>query len=152
MTTGLNQAVERLASRRGEILRTWGPVNIDPIIVSRFREAVGWPMAAGSTAIPPTILIHLPEDPIDVHRDVRPREVLDDKLVNPVNGGTHYEWLRPLQMGEAVSGQVKLFAATLREGKSGPLAVVVTETLFLDANETIIARMEKTMIYRGVAP
>lgn len=152
MKPGLNQAVDRLASRRGEVLRTWGPVNIDPIVVTRFREAIGWPGAADPATIPPTLLIHLPEDPIDVHRDIRPREVLDDKLINPVNGGTRYEWLRPLKMGEPVSGRVTLFEATLREGKSGPLAIVVTETLFLDAHDNIIARMEKTMVYRGVAP
>jgi hypothetical protein len=151
MTVSLSQAIERLASRSGEVLREWGPVSVDPLAVRRFREAVGWPGASESTSIPPTILVHLQDDPVDVHHDVRPREVLDSVLTNPVNGGTRYQWMRPIKLGETIFGRMKMHSAFQREGKSGPLAFVVTETLFLDADENTIARMEKTMIYRGVA-
>ncbi|GAA4326915.1 hypothetical protein GCM10023144_10980 [Pigmentiphaga soli] len=147
----MTQAVGRLAARCGELLSSWGPVAVDPIIVERFREAIGWPGDTTSTAVPPTILIHLKEVRVNVHQDERPREVIDDTLVNPVNGGTRYEWMRLIEVGETIKGQVRLHAATMREGRSGPLAIIVTETRYLDARDQVVARMEKTMVYRGAA-
>ena len=139
-------SVERLAARRGEVMKTWGPVTMDAVSVARFEEALGWPTYV---ALPPAILMQLGNETIDIHRDERPRETIDETLGNPVNGGATIRWLRSLCPGEAISGRVSLKDAYVRDGKSGPLAIVLIETTFLDTSDRPVAVSEKTTIYRG---
>lgn len=147
-TAGIEAAVDRLKGRLGETLRSWGPERLEPVLVERFREAIGVP-SGEEQPVPPTMLMHLGGGRVDVERDVRPREVIDDVLLNPVNGGTSYTWLRPLKAGDEISGTVLLKDAYLREGRSGPLAMVITQTRFSDGSGEDVAVAEKTMIYRG---
>lgn len=144
--------VERLQVRHGEVLRRWGPLLLDPVTIARFEEAEGWPVQPLPTGtVPPALLLHLGNETVDVHHDRRPHETLDEGLKNPVNGGSAVWWLRPVGLGEAVSGEVSIGAVSTRQGKSGPLALVVLDTRIIDATGALVARIEKTMIFRGDA-
>jgi hypothetical protein len=142
-------AVQRVASRVGEILRAWGPVQLDAATIARFDEAEGWPVAVDAGgAVSPAILLQLGNERADVHHDRRPHETLDPGLKNPVNGGTAAWWTRPLRPDEAIRGEVAIKSAYVREGKNGKLAFVVLETRFLDMAGAPVGRAEKTVIYR----
>jgi len=149
MASNPQTAVERLVARRGEVLRVWGPVRLDPVTIARFEEAEGWPVRSVSDAgVSPAILLQLGNDPVDVHQDRRPYETIDEGLRNPVNGGTAVQWFRVVRPGDSVAGEVRIKDAYAREGKAGPLTFVVLETRVLDAAHSLVARAEKTMIFR----
>ena len=150
MSDELERAVERLQRKCGETSAEWGPLLVDASALSRFREAVGLPTADAFDVVPPTLLFHLSRTQVDVHRDARPQESLDEHLGNPVNGGSAYRWLRPVRVGESVSARVSLKSAELRAAKSGPLAIVVSETTVFDAAQQRVAVLAQTIIYRGI--
>ncbi len=146
------EPVERLKRRRGEVLDSWGPVTLDAVTVSRFHEALCWPEQMPPGSPPPAVLMQLGNIEVDLTKDARPHKSLAPGLTNSVNGGTKMTWARPLVAGEAISGRVCLKDAYAREGKSGPLAMVVVETIFVDGAGKVAARTEKTTIFRGLAP
>jgi N-terminal half of MaoC dehydratase len=148
--SAMRDAVERLAARAGETIVQWGPVEIDAVTVARFREALGLPARDDdATYVPAIVLAHIPRRSVEVHRDARPSEQVDQALGNPVNGGTQFEFLRPLHIGDRIHGRTTVHSARLRAGKAGPLAVVVKETVYSDATGANVARQQHTMIYRG---
>lgn len=140
-------AVERLHSRKAEVLARRGPVTLEQAHVDRFREAIGW--TGTDASLPPTLVAHLFREDVDIHADKRPRESIDDAFVNPVNGGTRFELHRPPAIGSGIEAVTTLADVYLRQGKSGPLAFVVTETAYADETGPLAA-MRVTMIYRGL--
>ena len=148
MTAETPSPIGRVQARQGEILRRWGPIPLDPVTLSRFDEAEGWPTARGDGAVSPAILLQLGNPPVDVHHDRRPHETIDPGLKNPINGGTAVWWNRPVRAGEIVTGEVSIKTAFARPGKAGPLGFVVVQTVFLDADAAQIGRAEKTIIFR----
>jgi N-terminal half of MaoC dehydratase len=151
MTEQAFSPIERVLARQGEILRRWGPIPLDPVTLSRFAEAEGWPSARGDGTVSPAILLQLGNAPVDVHNDQRPHETIDPGLKNPINGGTAVWWSRPVRPGEIVSGEVSLKTAFTRQGKAGPLGFVVVQTRFLGTGAELIGRAEKTIIFRDGA-
>ena len=145
----MSAAIARLAARVGETIASWGPVSCDAVTVARFLEAVGLPARNDADQyVPAIILAVIHRRPIDVHQDARPSEQVDKALGNPVNGGTRFEFLRPIRIGETVRGTVVLKEATLREGRSGPLAIVVKRTTYSNGAGEILGHQDHTMIYR----
>ncbi len=144
----LRQAIERLASRKGSQLKALGQAPVDRVSVSRYREALGL-VADPHLGIPPMLIAHLLRPHANVTVDVRPQETIDTVLNNPVNGGTEVAFLRPLRLDEIISGEVILADAYVRDGKNGPLAVVITEARYRDMQANDVARVRSTMIYRG---
>jgi len=144
------RAIERLIARKSEELWARSAVTVERSVVDRFCEAIGW-RGRDADDIPVAVIAHLFRDSADVHRDERPRETIDDALVNPMNGGTEFEFHRRPRIGEMISAQSILKDVYSRQGKSGPLGFVVTETNFFDAAGSPIAAQRVTMIYRGVA-
>lgn len=148
--TDFQDALTRLAARKGEELRRWSEQPLDRSAVGRFREAVGWP-DQHEESIPPTVVANLFRDGIDIHVDQRPRETIDDVLVNPVNGGTEFFLYRQPKIGEGITARSILFDAYGRQGKAGELGFVVTETTYSDSDQNPIASLRVTMIYRGTS-
>ena len=144
----IRTSVERLVARKGRTLKTLGPATVDETTVRRFREALGW-QPDPSLGVPPAILMQVFRADTDVRSDSRPRETIDSALTDPVNGGTELLFSRPLRLGEVLTGEVVLTDVALREGKSGPLALVVTETICRDQDGSEVGRTRVTMIYRG---
>lgn len=147
----LAQAVERLRLRKGHRLKDLGRAPVDRVSVRRFREALGL-LPDPDLGVPPMLVHHLLRPDVDVSVDVRPHETIDSVLDNPVNGGTEITLDRLLRLDETISGELLLFDAYLRDGKSGPMAVVVTESRYSDAQGQRVASVRSTMIYRGVKP
>ena len=147
----LAQAVERLCLRKGSRLKDLGRAPVDRISVRRFREALGLPPDP-TLGVPPMLVHHLLRPDVDVTVDVRPHETIDSVLDNPVNGGTEVSFNRALRLEETISGELVLADAYLREGKSGAMAVVVTESRYADSQGAPVACVRSTMIYRGAKP
>ncbi len=148
-TSSVKQSVDRLRAKIGTRLRELGTAQVDPVSVRRYREALGLD-ADPSHGIPAMMVAHLLRPDSDVTTDTRPSESVDAVLTDPVNGGTEIHISRPLRMGETISGEVVLADAYLREGRSGPLAVVITESRYTDDLKMEVASLRLTMIYRGV--
>ncbi len=149
MTSQTTTPVERLQARRGEVLRQWGPLELDSITIARFNEAEGWPVQPQAKAtVQPALLLQVGNEVVDVHHDRRPHETLDEGLRNPVNGGTAVWWSRPVVAGETVSGTVSIGSVSTRQGKSGPLALVVLETRITASDGTLVERTDKTVVFR----
>jgi len=144
----LQQAVDRLRTKIGSRLRDLGSAAVDPVSVRRYREALGLDPDPAQGA-PAMMVAHLLRPDADVTVDRRPTESIDAVLVDPVNGGTEIRMTRPLRLGETIHGEVLLADTYLREGRSGAMAVVVTESRFTDAGQHEVATLRSTMIYRG---
>jgi hypothetical protein len=145
----LSESVGRLRNRIGARLKDLGSSVVDPVSVRRYREAMGLE-SNPELGVPAMMVAHLLRADADVSKHQRPSESIDDVLGNPVNGGTEIHFKRPLQLGDVVSGELILVDASLKAGKSGPLAVVITEARYVDAQAREIAKARSTMIYRGV--
>jgi len=147
----IQESVDRLRARIGSRLRGLGAASVDPVSVRRFREALGLDPDP-ALGVPPMMVAHLLRADADVAVDRRPSESIDAVLTDPVNGGTEIRIHRPLRLGETIQGELVLADAYLREGRSGTLAVVVTESRYTDAENLEIATLSSTMVYRGVRP
>ncbi|MCC7425296.1 MAG: MaoC family dehydratase N-terminal domain-containing protein [Alphaproteobacteria bacterium] len=146
----ITAGIAALSARIGEEIASWGPVEIDRTTVSRYWEALGFPGRPRDCEIVPlTLLALLPRRPVDINRDVRPSEQVDNALGNPVNGGTTFTIKRALHIGERVRGRTALTEAFVREGRSGPLGIVVKQTSFWGDDGTEIGAVDRTTIYRG---
>jgi hypothetical protein len=142
--------IAALADRIGEEIASWGPVTLDSVTVSRYWEALGFPgRARDCGVIPLTLLALYPRRPIDVHDYSRPVEQIDSALGNPVNGGTTFIFKRPMRMNEQVRGRTSLKEAYVREGRSGPLGIVIKRTEFWGEDGTEIGSVDRTTVYRG---
>jgi hypothetical protein len=144
----LQQAVARLSALKGQRLKALGEAPVDVVSVRRYREALGL-SPDPQLGVPPMMVAHLLRPDANVDVDVRPRETIDAVLVNPVNGGTEVTFTRALRLDEVVNGELLLADAYLREGKNGPLAIVITEAVYRDASGADLARVRSTMVYRG---
>jgi hypothetical protein len=145
----LQESVDRLRAKIGSRLRVLGTASVDQVSVRRFREALGLDPDPG-LGVPPMMVAHLLRPDADLTVDRRPSESIDAVLTDPVNGGTEIRIHRQLSLGETIQGEMVLADAYLREGRSGPLAVVVTESRFTDADNREVATLSSTMVYRGV--
>ncbi|GAA5231840.1 MaoC family dehydratase [Verticiella sediminum] len=148
--SNLHDAVARLAGKKGVLLDALGSATADAVTVRRLREALGLP-ADPSLGVPMMAIAHLFRADADVGCDVRPHETIDASLRDPVNGGTEVKFSRPLRLGETISAERTLADAFVREGKSGPLAIIVTQTRYRDAQQEEVACVRSTMVYRGAA-
>jgi N-terminal half of MaoC dehydratase len=147
----IQQSVDRLRARIGSRLRELGTATVDPVSVRRFREALGLNPDPALGA-PVMMVAHVLRADADVSVDRRPSESIDAVLADPVNGGTEIRITRPLRVGETIRGEMVLADAYLREGRSGALAVVITESRYTDTNDLEVATLRATMVYRGVRP
>ena len=146
----LRAVAARLGERVGESLRSAGPVEVDAVSVRRFREAIGLEPDP-ALGVPPAMLSHVFRPDVDISADVRPRETIDAQLINPVNGGTELWLNRRLQLGDRLRCDTRLYEVSVREGRSGPMVFVATESAYVDAAGLEVGRLRHTMIYRGVA-
>jgi len=146
----IESGIAALAARLGEEISRWGPVEIDPVTVSRYWEALGFPDRPRECGIVPlTLLALLPRRPVDINRDERPSEQVDRSLGNPVNAGTAFTIRRGMALGERVRGRTLLTEAYVREGRSGPLGIVVKRTQFFGEDGSEIGAVDRTTVYRG---
>lgn len=146
----LRSVAARLSGRVGQLLSSTGPVEVDLLSVRRFREAIGLdpdPLLG----VPPAMLPHIFRPDANLSADVRPRETIDEQLVNPVNGGTEMLLHRVLAIGDQLRCDTRLHEVTVREGRLDPLVFVSTESVYLDSDSAEVGRIRQTMIYRGVA-
>jgi len=64
-----------------------------------------------------------------------------------VNGGNSYRWLRPVYVGERLRRRTELVEVTAREGRSGLMTFVTTETT-VERDDEVVAVGRGTSIFR----
>lgn len=126
----------------------WSPLVVEPERARLLRQALGLagpPYAAdgGSSRFdgalaPPTYLA--------VVRTIEP--ALDLPPLGPaLNGGNHFRWLRPVFVEDQLRRRTELVAVESRDGRTGPLTLLTTETTVLRDDE-LVAQGRSTNIYR----
>ena len=69
-----------------------------------------------------------------------------------LHGGSEWEYLRPLRVGDELSGRIVVRDVTQREGsRGGAMTLVTLETEFRDATGAAVLRRRETWIERGAA-
>ena len=80
------------------------------------------------------------------HRQALPRVPHGFKRM--VNGGSEVELFKRLRPGSRVRTKCRYHDIRERIGRSGPMAIVITETLFQDDEGDLVARARQTAIFR----
>lgn len=80
------------------------------------------------------------------YRQVLPR--VPHGFQRMVNGGSEIDLYKRLRPGKRVRTKVRYHDIRERIGKTGPMAIVITETMFQDDDGDLIARARQTAIFR----
>lgn len=81
-----------------------------------------------------------------IHRQALPR--VPHGFQRMVNGGSEIDLYKRLQPGKRVRTKVRYHDIRERIGSKGPMAIVITETIFQDDGGDLIARARQTAIFR----
>ena len=65
-----------------------------------------------------------------------------------LDGGMEYDFLEPVRAGDTITATSAIKDIFEREGKTGKMAFVITETTYTDQNGKIVARARQTLIKR----
>jgi len=67
-------------------------------------------------------------------------------FTNRLNGGTEYEFLKPIQAGDRITATTKFVDIRERKGRLGPMLITVRETTYKNQNGDIVAKFRGTGI------
>lgn len=67
---------------------------------------------------------------------------------NLLDGGMEYEFFQPIRAGDALTAKSVIKDIIEREGKTGKMVFVITETTYLNQSGQIMAKSNATAIYR----
>lgn len=65
-----------------------------------------------------------------------------------LEGGTAYKLHHPLYVGDVLTMEKKLASIEEKNGRSGPMAVVVTDSTFTNQHGDLVAELSHTIIFR----
>ena len=65
-----------------------------------------------------------------------------------VDGGIEYELFCPVRAGDTLTALPRIIDISEREGKTGKMAFVISETTYTNQRGDLIAKARQTMIYR----
>jgi acyl dehydratase len=134
------------------------PVHWDEQVASdsRYGAVVAtplWPMHAIHRAPgTPDPLERLWDDPewdgTDLAAGLGGLPPLDVPLKRVLNGGTEAEFFRLARVGDRITAQSRYVDMTEREGRSGPMVLVVVETTYTNQDDDVLVRSRMTVIMR----
>jgi acyl dehydratase len=65
---------------------------------------------------------------------------------NRLNGGTEYEFFKPIQAGDVITAKTKFIDIRERKGRLGPMLITVRETTYKNKKGEIVAKLRGTGI------
>lgn len=65
---------------------------------------------------------------------------------NRLNGGTEYEFLKPIQAGDMITATTKFVDLQERKGRLGPMLITVRETTYKNQKDEIVVKSRGTGI------
>jgi hydroxyacyl-ACP dehydratase HTD2-like protein with hotdog domain len=75
-------------------------------------------------------------------------EMPDIPLKRVLNGGTEAEFFQMASVGDVISAQTRYADIAEREGRSGPMVLVIFETTYTNQDDIMLARVRTTSIMR----
>ena len=69
-------------------------------------------------------------------------------VASVIDAGTEYEFFCPVRAGDALAALSKIVDIYEREGKTGKMAFVITETTYTNQRGDLVAKARGTLIYR----
>ena len=136
------EIVERLRSRIG-----WQSKAVESVIEGRqvraWTEAIGVRNPQWSDEVPPTFLFALQPEVLATEMP----EAMEYGQVW-LNGGVRFEYFRPVRIGERLRAVTRLVDVYEKQGRSGSLLFIITETTFEDEREAVVCKIHGTTIRR----
>jgi len=65
-----------------------------------------------------------------------------------LDGGMEYEFFAPVRAGDTITAETKITDIIEREGSTGRLAFLITETTYTNQNGEVVAKARATSIHR----
>ena len=143
---------------RAALDRVWGPITleVDRTSIRMWARAVGFEdevfydesraRGAGFPAMPaPPGFMGTPRYRPDQPEPGPPIRGLNPKLRRSFNGGTEFEYLRPVLAGDQLSATTRIVDVKERKGKVGMMLLITRETTYTKGND-VVARMRATVI------
>jgi len=132
--------VEKVRARIGEVS---APVTmtVEAGHLRRWCEAIGDPNPRWREEAPPTFLAAMGAE---LPRVAEALEYGQGWL----NGGDAFEYARPVRPGDQITARTRLVDAYEKQGKSGSMLFLVTETVFTDPKGATVASIRGTRIRR----
>ena len=109
--------------------------------VKRFVEAIGDPNPRWSKQVPPTFLVALA--PPSTHMGDA-----EEWGKGWLNGGNRFEYFAPVMIGDQITTRSHLADVYDKEGSSGDLLFIVSETDYTNQRGELVARLQGTLIRR----
>jgi len=83
----------------------------------------------------------------DATADLRPA-LAKAGLGRGLDGGMEYEFFAPVRAGDTITAETKIADIIEREGSTGRLAFLITETTYTNQNGEVVAKARATSIHR----
>jgi N-terminal half of MaoC dehydratase len=138
--------------------KVWGPVTfeVDRTSIRMWARAVGFEdpiyydedhaAAAGFAALPaPPGFLGTPRFLPGRPEPGPPIRGLNPKLTRSLNGGTEFEYLRPVLAGDELTATTRIVDVKERKGKVGMMLLIIRETTYA-RGEDVVAKMRATVI------
>jgi MaoC dehydratase-like protein len=132
--------VERLRAKIGAAGAPVG-MTVEAGHVRRFCEAIGDPSPRWREEAPPTFLVSFGRSLPDLP------EALEYGR-GWLNGGDRFELSKPVRIGDTITARTTLKDAYEKDGRSGPMLFLVTETVCTDQDGGTVAVITGTRIRR----
>lgn len=132
--------VERARARIGHT-RSSGPQRVEAGHVRRWCEAIGDHNPRWEREAPPTFLAAMGAETLEL-----PEALAYGR--GWLNGGDRFEHREPVLIGDLLSSEMKLVDVYEKQGASGSLLFIVTETTFLNQHGRVVATVRGTRIRR----
>jgi N-terminal half of MaoC dehydratase len=135
-----NPVVEKLRSRIG--WESEEKVNvIEAGHVRRFCEAIGDDDPRWREEAPPTFVVALGSE-------IPPMPEALEYGIGWLNGGDRFEYLEPIRIGDTIRTRTRLVDVYEKQGSSGGLLFLVTETEYVNQHGRTAVRVRGTRIRR----
>ena len=163
MTTGPTSGpVVSEAARRRIGTVTW-TYRSEPVSLRQIREyvaatggrpeAIGDPEADDAPVAAPPLFFHAACRPVLAEADLQPDGQYPFLGVEGVSGrtmagGQRYEMVHPVYVGDILTVTERLTDIVEKQGRSGPLVFVTTESTYRNQDDVLVARFAQTVIFR----
>ncbi len=94
-------------------------------------------------------IIAPPSFPVSLSVGSNVREGLDIDNKKVLHGEMEFEYFRPLKAGDVITCQAQIVDYYTKEGKSGTMEFIVTETTGIDAGGKVVFKSRSTTVIRG---
>ena len=107
----------------------------------RFCEAIGDDNPRWRSEAPPTFLVAISSETLDLPEAIAYGQ-------GWLNGGDHFRFVEPVRVGDTISALTRLIDVFEKQGRSGSMLFLVSETTLTNQQGRVVATITGTRIRR----